>query len=129
MDLLGKPQKGSGGKQGDKDNWTKAYDPFKTGEFICKSFDRAIRIAEFVNELNFDNKKSQNFIAALIKIDELKYDRNRMKFVINSNIHKFNHMTKPIRDYIYLMNEIYNHHLMRGDKSARIQFYDPREML
>lgn len=119
--LVGAPQKGSGNR-----SMSIGYDPFKAGEFICKSLARGERIAQLIEKLNFEQRKCQNFVSALIKIDGIKYDRNRMVGVVNSNAHRLNHTSKPTKDYLFLLSDMYNYHL---GKENRVQFYDPSEIL
>lgn len=111
-----------GGGVGPPKKGNTSYDTFKSGEFICKSVNRAYQIAEFIDKLRFDNRKSQNFVKCLLRIDDINYDRSRMIHVINSNENRLNHGTKPTRDYLFYLSDLYNYHL---GKDKRIQFFDP----
>jgi hypothetical protein len=102
------------------------YDTFKSGQFVCKTLRRANEIANFIEKLQFDNRKSANFVSALLKIENVKYDRNRMIAVINSNAHRLNHSVKPTKDYLFLLSDLYNRHL---GKESRVQFFNPSEIL
>ena len=45
-----------------------------------------------------------------------------MIHVINSNESRLNHGTKPTRDYMFFLSDLYNYHL---GMEKRVQFFDP----
>lgn len=101
-------------------------DDFKNGLLKITTLSEGTKIADFIRALDYKHSKAMNFVAALANFEKknIKYDRNRMKLVIESSAYKLNGYVRATKDYIKIISELYNYHL---PEDSRVQFYDSRD--